>query len=457
MRIILLILLLFSGASHASDYTTDMVSLTNTLIGGLCVTVFIIAYIAIALEDALKIKKSVPAMASAIIIWTILGVYYAHIGKGYVVENGIRHNFLEYAELFFFLLVTMTFVNSMTEQGVFERLRHWVLQKRLSYRQIFWLNSTLAFFISPLADNLTTALVFSAIIMSVGKNNQKFVAISCVGLVVACNAGGAFSPFGDITTLMVWQSGKVEFANFFMLFIPSVINFIVPAFVMHVALPSGFPEFENQPLTEPNYPNGFITLYLFILTITTAIFLHTALHIPAVYGTMTGLVYLHVYNIYLERQFDIQNTNPTPGNHGINITHSITRAEWDTLFFFYGVILSVGGIGFAGYLSVLSEVMYSDLGQTTTNIILGIVSALIDNIPVMLSVLEMSPEMSVKQWLLITLTAGVGGSLLSIGSAAGVALMGQSKGLYTFGVHLRWSPIIFLGYIASVYVHMTIL
>ena len=135
-------------------------------------------------------------------------------------------------------------------------------------------------------------------------------------------------------------------------------------------------------------------------------------------------------------------------------SRKISKAEWDTLLFFFGVILSVGGLGFIGYLTLVSEFLYDGLGPTIANAIVGILSAIVDNIPVMFAVITMRPEMSIDQWLLVTLTTGVGGSLLSIGSAAGVALMGQARGYYTFFGHLKWTPVIFLGYIASIYVHM---
>jgi Na+/H+ antiporter NhaD/arsenite permease-like protein len=121
--------------------------------------------------------------------------------------------------------------------------------------------------------------------------------------------------------------------------------------------------------------------------------------------------------------------------------------------FFYGIILCVGGLGALGYLTWLSETMYTDLGATNANILVGLLSAVIDNIPVMFAVLTMSPDMSYGQWLLVTLTAGVGGSLLSIGSAAGVAVMGQARGVYTFFAHLKWSWAIGLGYALSIWMH----
>lgn len=134
----------------------------------------------------------------------------------------------------------------------------------------------------------------------------------------------------------------------------------------------------------------------------------------------------------------------------------IARVEWDTLLFFFGVIMCVGGLGFIGYLEHASAFLYGELGPTVANVSVGVLSALIDNIPVMVAVLEMNPSMDLQQWLLITLTAGVGGSLLSIGSAAGVALMGQARGIYTFFSHLRWTPAIALGYALSIWAHFLI-
>jgi len=132
----------------------------------------------------------------------------------------------------------------------------------------------------------------------------------------------------------------------------------------------------------------------------------------------------------------------------------LARLEWDTLLFFYGVIMCVGGLGFMGYLTLLSESLYGNFSETISNISLGVISAIIDNIPVMYAVLTMAPDFSQGQWLLITLTTGVGGSMLSIGSAAGVALMGQARGHYTFLGHLKWTPVVALGYFASVYAHL---
>ena len=167
---------------------------------------------------------------------------------------------------------------------------------------------------------------------------------------------------------------------------------------------------------------------------------------------MFGLSYLALYAYYVKRT--------SPNNHEdiqhFDLFSRVAQAEWDTLFFFFGVIFCVGGFGFIGYLEILSTTLYDGWGATNANITLGVVSAIIDNIPVMFAILTMEPEMNSFQWLLITLTAGVGGSLLSIGSAAGVALMGQARGVYTFFGHLKWSWAIALGYVASIYTHFLV-
>ena len=178
-------------------------------------------------------------------------------------------------------------------------------------------------------------------------------------------------------------------------------------------------------------------MLLFLLTICTAVSFHNFLHLPPMVGMMTGLAYLKFFGYYLQKT---HNQYAAPGTWSekkaqetlgdmipFEIYQHVARAEWDTLLFFYGVVLCVGGLGFLGYLAVVAQVMYIDWGPTFANAMVGILSAIVDNIPVMFAVLTMNPDMSQGQWLLVTLTAGVGGSMLSIGSAAGVALMGKRE------------------------------
>jgi len=454
----LLIISLFGllpGLLLASTAAAETLDLTQSAVGFASLGIFALAYVFVMAEEFTHLRKSKPVLLAAGIIWAMIAAVYAANDLPHAAETAVRHNILEFAELFLFLLVAMTYINAMEERLVFEALRAWLLRHGFSYRQLFWLTGTLSFFISPIADNLTTALLMCAVVMAVGANNHKFISIACINIVIAANAGGAFSPFGDITTLMVWQKGVLPFQAFFLLFIPSIVNFLIPAAFMHFAVPNIQPEASDEVVT---MKRGAVTIIiLFLLTIATAVSFHNFLHLPPMLGMMTGLAYLKFFGFYLKKtHVSVQSKNGANVEDTLpfDIFQKMARAEWDTLMFFYGVVLCVGGLGFIGYLALASEIMYLDWGPTTANITVGILSAIVDNIPVMFAVLTMMPDMSTGQWLLVTLTAGVGGSMLSIGSAAGVALMGQSKGHYTFFGHMRWTPVIALGYATSIATHM---
>ncbi|GAC17274.1 sodium:proton antiporter NhaD [Paraglaciecola arctica] len=457
---VFLVTLLPSAAVFATVEATQHYDLTQHWVGFCAIAIFVIAYTLVILEERLHLRKSKPVLLAAGLIWVLIAFFYQGVGDTHSVEAGIRHNFLEYSELFFFLLVAMTYINAMLERDVFDALRDWLVNKGLSYKGMFWLTGILAFFISAVADNLTTALIMCAVVLSVGKTQGKFVAIGCVNIVVAANAGGAFSPFGDITTLMVWQKGILEFTDFFSLFLPAVANYLIPAVFMQFAVPNGMPDpISGKP--QPIKEGGLVIVGLFLLTILTAISFQNFLHLPPVFGMMTGLAYVKFFAYFLRKKGRAhidKSDDPTSNqdDDSFDIFDKIAKAEWDTLFFFYGVVLAVGGLGFIGYLSLTSTFIYGELGATNANILVGVLSAIVDNIPVMFAVLSMQPEMSELQWLLVTLTAGVGGSMLSIGSAAGVALMGQARGQYTFFSHLKWTPVIMLGYAGSIGVHFLV-
>jgi NhaD family Na+/H+ antiporter len=445
-------------AGHA-----NRLDLIHSVTGYASLACFVIGYLFVMSEEFTHLRKSKPMLLVAGLIWGMIALTYASHGIPHVVEEAARHNILEYAELMLFLLVAMTYINSMDERLVFEALRSWLVRSGWSYRTLFWLTGALSFCISPVADNLTTALLMCAVVLAVGRDMPKFVALSCINIVVGANAGGAFSPFGDITTLMVWQKAMVSFGGFFLLFVPSVINWLVPAAIMHFAVPTGKPATSDEVVHIKR--GGKRIILLFLLTIVTAVSFHNYLGLPPMMGMMFGLAYLKLLGYYLKKTYGrIDNLTglrrrkyeyeTTVGDVGFDVFRKIGRAEWDTLMFFYGVIMAVGGLGFLGYLGITSQVMYGEWGATSANIMVGVLSAIVDNIPIMFAVLTMNPHMDTGQWLLVTLTAGVGGSMLSIGSAAGVALMGQARGMYTFFSHLKWTPAILLGYAASIAVHM---
>ena len=432
--------------------------LTVHWVGFAAIAVFALAYSFVIAEEFTHMRKSVPVILGAGIIWGIIASQYA-AGMHHEVEEAVKDFLIEFGELFLFLLAAMTYVNSMSDRGVFEALRSWLVRHSFTYRQLFWITGVLSFFLSPIIDNLTTALVMGAVVLAVGKNNPRFISLACINIVVAANAGGAFSPFGDITTLMVWQKGLVDFGSFFALFIPSVVNYIIPAAIMSLAVGKEQPNVNDENVVMKRGAKRI--MFLFVCTIATAVSFHNFLHLPPFLGMMTGLAYLKIFGHYLNRTHARTLADPARYAQAGDVQpfdsfREVARAEWDTLLFFFGVIMCVGGLGFIGYLDLASSYLYIEMGPTFANTMVGILSAIVDNIPVMVAVLQMNPDMDLKQWLLVTLTAGVGGSMLSIGSAAGVALMGQARGQYTFFAHLRWTPVIALGYAASIWVHLTV-
>ncbi|MGX2039165.1 sodium:proton antiporter NhaD [Methylocaldum sp. MU1018] len=446
LRAFVLLSLLFLLPGLASAEESDVLGLTGTQRGLYCVFVFIIAYAFVMTEEFTHLRKSKPVILAAGIIWAHVAYLAASNNiPPEKVHKAFEHDLREYAELFLFLLVAMTYINAMAERNVFEALRSWLVSRKFGYRKLFWITGVITFFLSSVADNLTSALLVGAVVMAVGANSPRFVALGFINLVSAANAGGAFSPFGDITTLMVWQAGKAEFFDFFALFIPSMVNFVVPAAIMHFAIPDEAPNFPEEEQIRMK-DGALIICGLFALTIMTAVSFKQFLHLPPFLGMMVGLSYLMFYGYRLKLLHSADNGR-------FDVFAHVRDAEWDTLLFFFGVVFAVGGLGYIGYLELASAAMYDGLGATTANILIGVLSAIVDNIPVMFAVLSMNPDMDIYQWMLVTLTAGVGGTMLSIGSAAGVALMGTSRGMYTFFSHLRWTPAIIAGYAASILAH----
>lgn len=432
------------GGSHGGE----KISMVTHPAAICALVVFFFSYLAVLFEEQTHMRKSKPVMLGAGVIWVIIGIIAPSYGLSHhEVHDAVLHGLEEYATLMLFLLAAMTFIATMQERKVFATLRAKLVRAGMNMRQLFWATGIFAFFLSPVADNLTTALVLGAVVMAVGANDPKFVAISCINIVNAANAGGAFSPFGDITTLMVWQAGHVEFLDFFPLFLPSLACFLVPAIIMSFFITP------HKPLAlkeDVHMKKGakFI-IFLGVCTIAMAVGFENFLGLPPFMGMMTGMALLMITAFFIRKVGKQRDPD-------FDVLEQVANAEWDTLLFFFGVIFSVGGLSYLGYLEMVSNTMYGGFGDTITNIAMGFASAIIDNIPVMFAILSMEPDLDQFQWLLVTLTCGVGGSMLSIGSAAGVALMGVARGQYTFFGHLKWAPVLMLGYAAAIGTHFLI-
>ncbi len=422
----------------------ELLNLTMSWIGFLVLFIFIIGYYFIANEEKYEIDKSVPALFIGIVSFILIAIYYYINGLNiHHVHDEAEAVILEIAEIVFFLFVAMTYIESLIHMGVFDRLKYNLISKGFTYRKLFWVTGFLAFFISPIADNLTTALILSTVLITIEKTKKEFLVPGAINIVVAANAGGAWSPFGDITTLMAWTAGKAHFVDFLFLFPSSIMGYLVTAFLLSRVVPDTKPHFDADKEEKPEMKEGAtIIIFLGIVTIICAVISHQVLDFPAMWGMMFGLVLLKLHSYKLTKRF---------GKEHFNVFESMAKIENNTLLFFFGILAAVGALYFIGWLSLASIVYRDDyLGPTMANIAVGFLSALVDNVPVMSAILKANPDMDLSNWMLVTLTAGIGGSLISFGSAAGVGVMGKLKGIYTFGAHFKYAWTILLGYFVSI-------
>jgi Na+/H+ antiporter NhaD/arsenite permease-like protein len=440
--------------------------LTHHFVGYFGLAVTVLAYILAMSEDVIELRKSKPMVMGSAIIWFAICIVYALNGDAKAASLAFESNLLAYVELLLFILVSMTYLNAMEERGIMDALRITLLNRQYSYRQLFWITGSLAFLLSTVISGLAVGLLMGAVATAVGKNNSKFVALACVNIVVATNAGGSFSPLGGISTLFVWQHKMLKFADFFALALPCLVNFMLPAAVMHFSVPKEIPDASKQSIALKRGSKRIILLFALTLVITVSA--NILLELPPAAGMMAGLALIQFFSFYLTQTTHLQEKEsdfahvyrfykveaPTKKiNRDFDIFKNVANVEWDTLLFFYGAMMMIGALGYIGYLDSIAQFLFGQISPTMANIAIGLSSAFVDNGTLMFAVLSMHPDLSVGQWLLLTLTLGVGGSLLAIGSAPGVGLLGQVKEGYTFGFHMRWMPMILLGYFASVATH----
>ena len=443
IKILLLVIFGFAFVFGNSGNEAKFPDLTMTWVGILSLIIFVIGYYFIAAEEKYHVDKSKPALFIGTFLFILVAFYYAINGLDLnLIHTEAEHMILEISGIFFFLFVAMTYIESLIHMGVFDTLKYNLVSKGYTYRQLYWITGLLAFFISPVADNLTTALILSTVLITIEKSKKEFLIPGAINIVVAANAGGAWSPFGDITTLMVWAAGKGVFTDFFYLFPSVFIGYVATAFLLSRFVPETRPSFDASAESKPKMMHGAkMVMVLGVVTIVCAVVCHQVLHIPAMWGMLFGLSLLKLYNIRLKKVY----------NSEFNVFHSIAKIENNTLLFFFGILAAVGALYFIGWLGLAVIVYNPDvLGPTIANICVGFLSAVVDNVPVMSAVLKANPNMGLDQWMLVTMTAGIGGSLISFGSAAGVGVMGKLHGIYTFSSHMKYSWTVMIGYMASV-------
>jgi len=416
-------------------------NLTHTWVGWAVLIVFIIGYILIATEEKWEINKAKPALFVGTFSFMLIGIYY-YVNNLNInpLHHQLKELIEEIAEIFFFLFVAMTYIETLIERKVFDALRYRLISRGYTYKKLFWITGTLAFWISPVADNLTTALILSTVLYTIDKHNTNFLVPGAINVVVAANAGGAWSPFGDITTLMAWTAGKGDFVDFLALFPASFLGWLLTAYFLSLFVPKGEPHFDALTTSKVEMKKGGkIVIFLGFFTIFIAVIGHIVMHYPAMWGMMFGLSLLQLYAYYHKRKH----------KEHFNVFVNMAKVENDTLLFFFGILSAVGALSFLGWLIYVTK-LYEIIGDTFANIGVGFISAIIDNVPVMAAILKADPSMDKAQWMLVTLTAGIGGSLISFGSAAGVGVMGRMRGIYTFNSHMKYAWAVLAGYVLSV-------
>ena len=443
MRVLLLLFGLFGAivANASEGAESGAVDLTSSWVGILCLVIFVVGYYMIAAEEKYHMNKAKPALFIGTFMFMLIGFYYAINGmKLDYLHEELGKLILEISEIFFFLFVAMTYIETMIERNVFEVLKYKLISRGYTYKKIYWITGLLAFFISPVADNLTTALILSTVLVTIDRTHKEFLVPGAINIVVAANAGGAWSPFGDITTLMAWTAEKGTVIDFLALFPAAIVGWWLTAFLLSRFVPEGQPHFDiNTTYKAELKPGAKTVIYLGVTTIMIAVFTHTFFHFTPAWGMMFGLSLLKVHSYKIKKSCD------DPYNVYVNME----KVEHDTLFFFFGILSAVGALHFLGYLEYVVK-LYDVIGDIAGNVGVGFVSAIIDNVPVMSAILKANPPMDDAQWMLVTMTAGIGGSLISFGSAAGVGVMGKIRGIYTFGAHMKYGWTVLAGYIVSV-------
>jgi len=470
--LVLISLFLLPSLCFAEETTAaTQLDLKHHFIGYLGIAITVLAYAIAMTEDLHQMSKAKPMVLGSALIWLAIFVFYSvEYGTAKNVATIFQSNLTAYAELFLFITVSMTFLNAMTERGIFDALRIVLANRQYSYRQLFWITGVLAFLLSLVISSLTVGLLMGYIILTIGKSNPKFVGLAGLNAVIAANAGGTISPLGGISTFFVWQQNALHFTQFFALTIPCIVNFLVPAAIMHFAVTKKTPAFSKEtPVLKRGSKR---VIFIFILTFSMTILSNVFLDMPAIAGMMLGLAILQFFAYYLTKSeklshfltdveaqqygddFEIQSY--IENQKGFDVFKCIAGVDWDTLLFFYGAMMIVGALSFLGYLDAMAHYLFTEISPTVANILIGLSSSSIDNGTLMFAVLNMHPNLPTGQWLLLTLTLGVGGSLLAIGSAPALHVLGLMKGNmkegegYTFTMHLRWMPAILLGFFASI-------
>ncbi|KZM39559.1 sodium:proton antiporter [Marinomonas sp. SBI22] len=372
----------------------------------------IIAFLMVVLEEVIHINKAKSTLFIGTLCWILAYVFPIHGVPAHEISKQLNENLLEIATLWLFLMSAMTFVAYLNSKGFISSLVQRLLPGELHERTLMVLLGCFAFIFSSFADNVTATLVSLAVITSLKIEARKRLKYATL-IIFAVNSGGVSLITGDVTTLMIFLAGKVSIPNLLLLVGPSLCGVIVLAAMMSVRM-RGRVSFSAE--TKPIEKTDIIISIIFLATILSTLLLNAFFQVPPVLTFMFGLSCMFLVAQYLLRKTDR------------SILNYIREIEFDTLLFFVGILLIVGILKEIKLLDYLTS-LYDFMPVEYANFLLGISSALIDNVPLTAAVLKANVEMNMASWLSMTYATGVGGSMLVIGSAAGIIAMSKVKEL----------------------------
>ncbi|SDS82258.1 Na+/H+ antiporter NhaD [Halopseudomonas sabulinigri] len=381
----------------------------------------IIAFLGVVLEEVIHVNKAKVVLLFGALSWVVLFIAAPDEAMRVRVQEALNENITDIASLWLFLLATMTFVAYLNKKGLIENIIYRILPGRITERKLLFLTGIFCFVFSSIADNITATLVSVALVLSLNLELRKMLRFATL-VVFAVNSGGVAMITGDVTTLMIFMADKVEITNLLLLSAPALLAVLLLAALLSVGLNSEV-VIEKNALHELRGVDKLIGA-LFLLTILATILLSLFFAIPPVLTFLTGLA-----SMFLLARFFNEDIDNDP------ILEYIRVIEFETLLFFLGVLLLVGMLQFIGTLQSLTS-LYDIMPSLLANFLMGMLSALIDNVPLTAALLKADLQMSVAEWMGLTYAVGVGGSLLIIGSAAGIVAMSKMPGL-TFITYLR--------------------
>ena len=429
----------------------------------LIVVVFCIGYLCIALEGVTKINKAAIALLMCVLCWTLLmtgpAAYYPAIAGGDVlhhISEVIEHHLGDAAGTLFFLMGAMTIVEIVDSNGGFNFVRDTI--KTRSKRKLMWRVALMTFFLSAILDNLTTSIVMIMVLRKLVQSQDDRLLYAAL-VVIAANSGGAFSPIGDVTTIMLWIKGVITTQGVISeIFVPSLVSMLVPAFILQFQLKGKFDKSQNLPKADISQFTKAQRSVIFWLGVGGLCFVpvfKTITHLPPFMGILLVLGILWTVTEIFHHNTAEDDTMAQ------RVSDLLSRIDLSTIMFFLGILMAVAVLQEIGVLSMLGGVLDSTFegNHYLVTGIIGVLSSIVDNVPLVAGCMGMYPVAATGDlavdgifWQLLAYCAGVGGSMLIIGSAAGVVVMGLEK--ITFGWYMKkitW--IAFAGYLAGIFIY----